>query len=371
MREFRPSNFWQTKTYYEVLGVAAGASDSDIKKAFYKLAKKYHPDTNQGDPKAAERFQEVQRAYDTLRDPQKRAAYDQMGHAAYENVESGGGSPGGGPFPGGAQVDPEDLFREFFGGAAGGQSQQFRGTIFEHIFGGGHGFSGRVRKGRSVQAGITISFDEAIRGTTRTIDLSSMGLRGKGFSNVEVNIPPGVDDGFQLQVEGKGMPGPEGVPPGDLLLQVMVMPSPHFRREGFDLYTEAKIDMVDAALGTKVDVRTTNGFAEVKVKPGTQSGDRLRMRGYGVPMDLMGQRGRKGDQYVIVKVLTPKNISERQKKLLEAYKKDLDISDLIRQEQGVKDQDENPASEENASDSASVNDAGAKGKKKGWFSFGS
>ena len=220
-----------------------------------------------------------------------------------------------------------------------------------------------------MQAGITISFDEAIRGTTRTIDLSSMGLRGKGFSNVEVNIPPGVDDGFQLQVEGKGMPGPEGVPPGDLLLQVMVMPSPHFRREGFDLYTEAKIDMVDAALGTKVDVRTTNGFAEVKVKPGTQSGDRLRMRGYGVPMDLMGQRGRKGDQYVIVKVLTPKNISERQKKLLEAYKKDLDISDLIRQEQGVK--DENPASEENASDSASVNDAGAKGKKKGWFSFGS
>jgi DnaJ-class molecular chaperone len=124
-------------------------------------------------------------------------------------------------------------------------------------------------------------------------------------------------------------------------------------------------------LGTKVDVKTISGFAEVKVKPGTQSGDRLRMRGYGVPMDLMGQRGRKGDQYVIVKVLTPKNISERQKKLLEAYKKDLDISDLIRQEQGEKVQQENPTSEENKSDSSSSNDAGAKGKKKGWFSFGS
>eukprot|EP00889_Picochlorum_renovo_P007082 jgi/Picre1/34112/NNA_001587.t1 len=297
IRQFRATNVPQVQTYYDVLGVSPGASDGEIKKAFYKLAKKYHPDTNQGDPKAATKFQEAQRAYDTLRDPQKRAAYDQLGHQAYENAEAGGVLP------------VEDR----------GSSQQFRGTIFEHIFGGAQGFGGaRFRKGASVRAAVTISFDEAMQGTTRSVDMSSMGVPGS--SQVEINIPPGVDDGFQLQVEGKGMPGPKGVPPGDLLLQVMVMPSPHFKRDGFDLYTDVRIDMIDAALGTKIDVRTIKGLAEVKVKPGTQSGDRLRMRGYGVPMDLMGQRGRRGDQYVVMKVTTPRNLDERQRKLLEAFK---------------------------------------------------
>jgi len=376
IRQFRATNVPQVQTYYDILGVSPGASDGEIKKAFYKLAKKYHPDTNQGDPKAATKFQEAQRAYDTLRDPQKRAAYDQLGHRAYENAEAGGGAPGGGQYPGGAQVDPEDLFKEFFGGAAGGSSQQFRGTIFEHIFGGGQGFGGpRFRKGASVRAAVTISFDEAMQGTMRSVDMSSMGVPGS--SQVEINIPPGVDDGFQLQVEGKGMPGPKGIPPGDLLLQVMVMPSPHFKRDGFDLYTDVRVDMIDAALGTKIDVRTIKGLAEVKVKPGTQSGDRLRMRGYGVPMDLMGQRGRRGDQYVVMKVTTPRNLDERQRKLLEAFK----YGGSVKEDKEEEDE-RNPGNPSSTSASASTKDdankdqaeeeEGEKKKKKkgGWFSFG-
>lgn len=355
-RSFRPSSSALAETYYDILGVSQGASDAEIKKSFYKLAKKYHPDTNQGDPKAAAKFQEVQKAYDTLRDPQKRTVYDQVGHTAYENAEAGGGHPGGGQYSGGPQVDPEDLFREFFGGAAGGSSQQFRGTIFEHIFGGSQGFGGsRFRKGASVRAAVTISFDEAMRGTTRSVDLSSIGVPSSSDSRVDINIPPGVDDGFQLQVEGKGMPGPNGVPPGDLILQVMVMPSPHFKRDGFDLFSNIKLDMVDAALGTKIDVQTIKGHAEVKIKPGTQSGDKLRMRGYGVPMDLMGQKGRHGDQFVVVKVVTPRNLDERQKKLLKAFK----YGGTVKEEDDDK--------KGNESDSTHSDD---QGKKKGWFSFG-
>lgn len=323
-RGFRSSAPAWAKTYYDTLGVTRGASDSEIKKAFYKLAKQYHPDTNQDDPTAAKKFQEVQHAYDTLRDPQKRSAYDQLGHAAYESAEAGGGAPGsGGPFGGasaGVHVDPEDLFREFFGSSGGGGSAaNFQGTIFEHIFSGGAGggFGGRARRGRSLQAALTITFEEAVKGTSRVIDPSSIGVRGSHGAPVEIEIPPGVDSGFQLRVDGKGLPGPQGTPPGDLLIQIHVLPSPRFQREGFDLYSEATVGIADAALGTSVEVPTVDGRAEVKVKPGTQPGDKLRMRGYGIPMDLVGQRGRRGDQYVIVKVSVPKILTARQKELLE------------------------------------------------------
>ena len=323
-RRFRTSAI-AYKTFYETLEVPQGASDSEIKKAFYKLAKRYHPDTNKDDPEAAKKFQEVQRAYDTLRDPQKRAAYDQLGHAAYEAAETGGAAPGAGPggagpFGAGAHVDPEDLFREFFG-AGGRQGGGFQGTIFE-FFGGAMGDAGgfaRPRKGRSIQVSVTVSFEEAVKGTTRVLDPSSLGIRS-GRQPVEITIPAGVDNGFQMRVEGQGLPGPQGTPPGDLLLQIMVLPSYRFERDGFDVYTEARISVIDAMLGTEVEVPTIDGKAEVKIKAGTQPGDKLRMRGYGVPMDVIGQRGRKGDQYVTVKVQVPKTLTARQRELLEEFR---------------------------------------------------
>jgi molecular chaperone DnaJ len=388
-RCFRSSAvFHRKQTYYEILGVPHGASDSELKKAFYKLAKKYHPDTNQGDPKAAAKFQEVQKAYDTLKDPQKRSVYDQVGHKAYENAEATGGSPGGGyysgGFSGGQQVDPEEIFREFFGGGAGSggaSSQQFHGTIFEHIFGGGQGGYGgsRFRRGPSVTAAVTITFDEAMRGTSRAIDLSSIGVPSDQSSQVEVNIPAGVDDGFQLQVEGKGMPGPKGMPPGDLLLQVRVMPSPYYRRDGFDLFSDVKLDMVDAALGTTIDVQTIKGVAEIKIKAGTQSGDRLRMRGYGVPKDLIGQNNRRGDQYVVVKVMTPRNLDERQRKLLEAFKnggevkedarENLEEDDSSSREGDAINREHSENADEEKADDGAESDLKSR-KKRGWFSFG-
>lgn len=350
----------------------------------------HRPLTRPARSPAAAKFQELQKAYDTLKDPQKRAMYDQLGHRAFENAESSGmgGNPGGmgggfysGGFNQGQQVDPEELFREFFGAQAGGGggdgSQQFRGTIFEHIFGGGggQGFGGqRFRRGPSVTAAITISFEEAMQGTTRSIDLSSIGVNlSDRDSRVDVNIPAGVDDGFQLQVEGKGMPGPKGAPPGDLLLQVRVMPSPYFRRDGFDLYSDVKLDMVDAALGTIIDVQTIKGLAEIKIKAGTQSGDRLRMRGYGVPKDLIGQNSRQGDQYVVVRVTTPKNLDERQRKLLEAFK----YGGEVREEPKTKDKamDEAEDSNEDGKEGSDESIDGAGGdskdsKKRSWFGFG-
>ncbi|KAL4446217.1 hypothetical protein ABPG77_003024 [Micractinium sp. CCAP 211/92] len=303
-RGFRSSN--ALFNYYSVLGVSRDANDSEIKKKYYQLAKKYHPDTNQGDPEAAKKFQEVQRAYDTLRDPQKRQAYDGMGHAAYENMEATGGAPGGGPggpFPGaGFEVDPDELFREFFGGA--GRGGGFQGTIFEHMFGGGGGgragFGGaRMRPRPVVRTAMRVSFEEAVSGTSKLVDLSQLGIPGIGSKAVEINIPAGVDNGFQLRLEGV-VPASQGMPAGDLLVNIAVARSPVFQRDEFDLYVDVPIDMVDACLGTSVDVPTIDGSAEVKIKPGTQPGDKLRMRGYGVKMDVVGQRGRRGDQYVTV-----------------------------------------------------------------------
>ena len=385
------------KTYYEVLGVSRGATDSEIKKSYYKLAKKYHPDTNKGDPDtAAKKFQEAQRAYDTLRDPQKRAAYDQIGHAAYEHAENTGATPGagggGGPFGGGGgaqgmQVDPEELFREFFGSArggrgAGGGAGAFQGSIFEHLFTGGGG--GGMRRGRTIQATLTISFDDAVKGSTQLIDPSSLGVSSTPQQPISINIPAGVDNGFQLRVDGRGFPGPQGTPPGDLIVQVMVLPSLKFQRDGFDLYTEATVGIADAALGTTVDVPTIDGKAEVKVKPGTQPGDKLRMRGYGVPMDLMGQRGRRGDQYVVVKVKVPKQVTPRERELLEELRGGKPVSSPSSSPSSSSPSSSSPSqssSSSSSSDSTKKDDGGGgsnddqtppaeeegKKKKKGWF----
>ncbi|KAI3432814.1 hypothetical protein D9Q98_010397 [Chlorella vulgaris] len=314
--------------FYSVLGVTPKSTDNEIKKAFYKLAKQYHPDTNQDDPTAAKKFQEVQRAYDTLRDSQKRKAYDRMGHEAYENMEAAGGSPGGqggpfagsGPFSGsGAQGDAESIIFEFFGGGRRGQG--FQGaSMFEHMFGGGLGGQ-RMRMRPTFQTAMMISFEDAVKGTTQTVDLSSLGIPGLGKKKtVELDIPAGVDSGYQLRLEGVLPAGPQGRPEGDLMVQIEVGPSPIFRRENFDLYVDVSVDMVDACLGTSVDVPTVDGTAEVQVKPGTQPGDKLRMRGYGVAKDIVGQKGRRGDQFVRVVVTVPRRLSAAQRQLLEEFR---------------------------------------------------
>ena len=383
------------KTYYDILGVPRTASDTDIKKAYYKLAKQYHPDTNQGDPGAAKKFQDVQRAYDTLRDSQKRNVYDQVGHAAYEQAEATGGAPGaGGPFGAGGggagagqQVDPEELFREFFGrggmggmGGGGGMGGSgFEGTIFEHIFGGVGGRGGPPRRGRSVHAGITISFEDAVKGTTRMIDPSSIGIprptphgkdtQAKQQQPIELRIPPGVDSGFQLRVEGQGFPGAaQGIPPGDLIVQVMVLPSPRFQRDGFDLYVNATVSMVEAALGTSAEVPTIDGRAEVKIKAGTQPGDTLRMRGYGVPMDLVGQRGRRGDQYVKVHVTVPKSLSQRQRELLEEFRGGTGSGGTGSGSTGSTSTGSGGTT--TSTETAKEEEETKKKKKRGWFGFG-
>lgn len=403
-RSFHSTSKQYSKSFYDILEVSRGASDAEIKKGFYKLAKKYHPDTNKNDPGAAKKFQEVQRAYDTLRDKEKRSVYDQLGHDAYVAAEASGGAPGGGaagggPFGAGMHVDPEDLFREFFG-AGGRQSGGFEGTIFE-FFGGSMGGAGgfRPRKGRSIQAALTITFEEAVKGTKRVLDSSSLGIQSSSRNNqpIEIAIPAGVDNGFQMRVEGQGMPGPQGLPPGDLLLQIMVLPSHKFQRDGFDIYTEIRIGIADAILGTTAEVPTIDGKAEVKIKSGTQPGDKLRMRGYGIAMDLVGQRGRRGDQYVTVKVQIPKTITKRQEELLEEFRggkmagpgpgweqevnnstsdnsstkhrKSSDPSDSSTQPSSKQESLKNEGTKDTSGSEQAEGEA-TKKKKKGWFSFG-
>lgn len=237
-----------------------------MKKAYYKLAKQYHPDTNKDDPKAAQKFQEAQQAYDTLRDPQKRGLYDQLGHAGYQQMEAGGGPGpggagfGGGPFgAGGQNIDPEDLFQAFFGGRArgGAGGAGFQNVNFADLFGaGGPGGGGgqwqrAPSRGADVHTVLRIGFLDAMRGATQRLDLS--GVMPGGAKEVEVVIPAGVDTGSELRLAGSGAPGPPGKPAGDLLVMLQVMPSGTFEREGFDLSVDVPVDMVDAALGASVE----------------------------------------------------------------------------------------------------------------------
>ena len=260
-RLFHTTN--QQLDFYSVLGVARGASDSDVKKAYYRLAKKYHPDANKDDPDAAKKFQEAQEAYDVLRDKEKRATYDQLGHDNYVRMDSTGGAPGGGPFGagggpygGGMPFDPEELFSAFFGGRGGraGASGGFHHVNMEDLFGGGAA-GGRRRwapsRGPDLHTRLRISFLDAVRGATKRVDLGP--ILGTGRHEVEVTMPPGVDSGMELRLAGSGYPGPNGTPPGDLRVELEVMPSDVFVREGFDLHVTAAVDMVDAALGATIE----------------------------------------------------------------------------------------------------------------------
>lgn len=292
------------RDYYEVLGVNKNASDDEIKKAYRKLAVKYHPDKNPGDKEAEAKFKEINEAHDVLSDKQKRARYDQFGHAGVGGAGGGyGGGFSGSPFSGGNFNFNGQSFNFDFGG--GGLDD-----ILGDLFGFGGGSRRRPRRGADYQTQVTLTFEEAIFGTTKDISVD-----GKTLS---VKIPAGIDDGMSVRLRGKGGPAPEGgTEPGDLYVRVRVKPHKSLTREGAIILSEQTISMVDAALGCEIEVETVDGNITMKVPAGTQSGTPFKLSGHGVPFRADGDRG---PHIVTVIVETPKNLTKKQKELLEEFR---------------------------------------------------
>ncbi len=352
----------QKRDYYEVLGVSKGVSDDELKKAYRKLAKKYHPDLNPGDKTAEANFKEVNEAYEVLSDKEKRSRYDQFGHAGVDpNFNPGGGF--GGDF---GDIDLGDLFGSFFGGGFGGGRQQTR--------------SG-PRQGDSLRANLTITFEEAAFGCEKEINLTrsetcenchgsgcaagttaevcpqcrgtgqvrmQRGGGGMFFSStvpcdkchgtgkiihqpcstchgegtvrrqrrITVKIPAGIDNGQAISLRGQGGAGSNGGPAGDLIVSVTVRPHPKFRRDGSTVLLEQPISFLQAALGAELTIDTIDGPVKYTLPEGTQTGTTFRLRGKGIP--TLNGRGR-GDQYVTVTVRTPTSLTEAQKDALRAF----------------------------------------------------
>lgn len=289
------------KNYYAVLGVEKGADAEAIKKAYRKLAVKYHPDKNPGDKAAEERFKEITEAYAVLSDPDKRRQYDQFGEAGFHQRFSQEDIF--------RNVDLNDIFREFgfggddlFGQLFGGRGGGFR-------TGGFHGGRSRPVRGQNLLLRLTIPFRQAILGGEHQLDLSR---HGHG-EPLKVRIPPGVENGQKLRVAGKGGLSPAGGPPGDLMLEIEVGSDPVFARDGDDLCVTVEVPFSGACLGTSVEVPTLEGHKRVKVRAGTQNGSRIRLKGFGVP----NRHGGAGDLYAVVMVKVPETLTAEQELLLE------------------------------------------------------
>ena len=356
------------RDYYEVLGVSKGASDEELKKAYRKLAKKYHPDVNPGDKEAEGKFKEVNEAYSILSDADKRARYDQFGHAGVDpNYGAGGG--GFGDF---GDMDLGDIFGSFFGGGFGGG---FGG------FGGGGARRNGPQKGESLRASVSITFEEAAFGCEKEIVLNrtescddchgtgcadgsnpetcpecrgtgtvrvQQRMGGMSFSStaactkchgtgkiihtpckhcngagsvkrqkrIVVTIPAGIDDGQAVSLRGQGNAGKNGGPAGDLIVSVRIKAHPHFQREGTTVLYEQPISFYQAAMGAELEIPTIDGKVKYTLPAGTQTGTTFRLRGKGIP-ELRG-RGR-GDQYVTVRVQIPTSLSSEQKRALRQF----------------------------------------------------
>lgn len=341
------------RDFYEVLGIKKGASQSEIKKAYRKMAKKYHPDTNAGDEAAAEKFKEVSEAYSVLNDPEKKKLYDQFGHAAFDGTGQPGGSYGAGF--GGAGSSGFGGFGGTGGSGFSGFSQGPDGSYQEYHFDGnmddilkdifGHGFSGSgsgasgfsgfsgtsgtsgfsgfgrgadygsfPQDGENVHADINVTFDEAAFGGDRYFDLKDPA--GKKQS-IKVHIPAGIDNGQSIRLRGKGMPGANGGKAGDLLLKVHVAARPGFERKGMDVYAPVRVPFTTAVLGGKVEVQTLRGKVKCTIKPGTQSGTKLRLRDKGIVS--MKDPAKFGCHYAVVEIDVPKNLSEDAKQKLAEF----------------------------------------------------
>jgi curved DNA-binding protein len=288
------------KDYYDVLGIKRGASDDEIRRAYRKLARQYHPDVNK-DAGAEGRFKEISEAYEVLRDPEKRERYDRLG----TNWARAGADAGGRGF--------EDAFGQ--GGFRQGDVRVEFGDgefsdLFEGLFGGQRGGAGGFEdfaiRGTDQEATLELALEEAAAGGRRRVTLGD----GRSF---DVNFPAGVKDGQRIRLAGKGGAGRRGAPAGDLFLRVRIRPHPYFRVDGRDLQIDVPVSPWEAALGATVPVRTLDGTARVRVPAGSSSGRRLRLRGKGMP----GPRGGHGDLYATVQIAVPRELSDEERELFE------------------------------------------------------
>lgn len=300
--------------YYSVLGVSQSAKPEEIKSAYRKLAKQYHPDRNPGDKSAETKFKQVQEAYGVLRDQRKRQEYDQFGRASVGQWQEQPHGQRVYTWGGGSQVnvdDLEDLFAAFGGGGAQGGA-----SVFSDLFGrtgGRRRQPAGPRRGADLEQNLPLAFEQAIHGTT--IDLSIRNSATGKQETLSVKIPPGVENGRRIRVRGKGHPGENGGPAGNLFLVCSVQPHRHFQRDGYDIHLEVPVTLTEAVLGAKVDVPTIDGMMTLTLPPGTSGGAKLRLRGKGVPHGHSGQRG---DQIAIVRVVVPKELTPEQKRLFES-----------------------------------------------------
>ena len=294
----------QKKDYYEVLGVQKGADASAIKKAYRKLAKKYHPDTNAGNPQAEQKFKEVTEAYTVLSDPEKRKLYDTYGPMAFEEGFSKEAADRAGRTGG---------YSTFHFG--GDENDGWWGDMFDQFFGREHrsgGYWDEVRRGSDARAQVSIHFDEAALGCEKVIRLKK---EDGSETRLKVQIPAGIDDGQSIRLRGKGQMGRNGQA-GDLLLKVKIAEKPGFERKGMDVYTTVNVPFSTAVLGGEAKVHTLYGDVICKVREGTQSGSKIRLRGKGIVS--MKNPQVHGDHYVTVQVQVPRNITpEARRKLRE------------------------------------------------------
>lgn len=351
----------EKRDYYEALGISKGASDDEIKKAYRQAAKKYHPDLNPGDKEAEARFKEINEAYEVLSDADKKARYDQYGHAGVD-PNFGAGGYGGAGFDG-MDFDLGDIFSSFFGGGGRRQNpnaprrgsdvgtnvvisfeESARGCkkqvsvqlvgVCEECSGSGAakgstprscsrcGGTGQVRSQQRTPFGVvqTQGVCPDCHGKGKTIDTPCRSCSGTGHvrkpATIGINIPAGIDDGQVITIRGKGNAGSNGGPAGDLQVQVSVRPHPLFERKGYDILCDLPLTYAQVALGAEVSVPTLDGSVPYSIKEGTQPGDTFRLKGKGFP--YINGRGR-GDLLVHVTVEVPRNLSAEQKKLLKAF----------------------------------------------------
>lgn len=308
--------------YYETLGVARDANPEAIKKAYRGMARKYHPDVNPGDKTAEKKFKQIQQAYDILSDPEKRAMYDRYGTAAFEGMGAAGPRTSASEWtarfgqPGEETIDFTEFFGPFAAGGGGAQAGGAGGAgIFEELLGRMKTPRGsaRPRAGRSLEAQLSIPFLTAVRGGETSINVQ----REEGKQeNLVVKIPPGVDTGAKLRLKGQGEPALKGGQPGDLTILITVEPHPYFRRDGRDLLVEVPVTIAEAALGAKIDIPSLDGTKALTIPPGTSSGQKLRLKGQGIPA---AGGNPEGDLFVQLKVVVPRNLDDASKRLIQEF----------------------------------------------------